>query len=280
MEGERSGTAAFRSRLGEHTRMKNHLLITAALFALSACSDNNVSQPDTAGKPDIPVLKALEAQGLTIHGPLDVPGGLDAFAASAGTQALAVYLLPDTGYALIGTLVDAQGASVADEELRRIVSEPLEQGTWDSLEAAAWVGDGRPDAERIVYVFTDANCPFCNQLWASARPWVEAGKVQLRHVMVGVIRADSAAKAAAILEADDPEAALAYNEANHGEGGIAPLAAISGESRSRLDSNVELMRRLGFGGTPGLIAKNEDGSLAFQSGAPRGAVLEKLFGPL
>lgn len=40
------------------------------------------------------------------------------------------------------------------------------------------------------------------------------------------------------------------------------------------------MRRLGFGDTPGLIAKNADGSLAFQSGAPRGAALEKLFGPL
>jgi thiol:disulfide interchange protein DsbG len=260
--------------------MKSRLLIPALLFALSACSDNDGSLPVAAGEPEAPALKALEALGLTIHGPLDVPGGLKAFAASIETQAVAVYVMPDPDYVVIGTLIDAQGASVAEEELQAIVSAPLGQESWVLLEAADWVADGGPGAARIVYVFTDANCPFCNELWTSARPWVEAGKVQLRHVMVGIIRPDSAAKAAAILEADDPEAALTYNEVNHGEGGIAPLASISAESRSRLDGNVALMRQLGFGGTPALVARNGDGSLTFQSGVPRGAVLEKLFGPL
>lgn len=165
----------------EPKRMKKLLLTAVLASALSACSDSNEPKGSLASNTDAPVLDALKAQGLTIHGPLDVPGGLDAFAASAGTQALAVYVMPDSGYALIGTLIDEAGNPVADEELRRIVSEPLEQGAWDSLEAAGWVGDGRPDAEHIVYVFTDANCPFCNQLWTSARPWVEAGMVQLRH---------------------------------------------------------------------------------------------------
>ncbi|MBJ6722631.1 hypothetical protein I2750_20800, partial [Bacillus sp. PR5] len=45
----------------------------------------------------------------------------------------AVYVMPDSGYALIGTLIDESGNPVADEELRRIVSEPLEQDAWDSL---------------------------------------------------------------------------------------------------------------------------------------------------
>jgi len=264
----------------EPKSMKKLLLTAVLTSALSACSGSNEPGSGLASNTDAPVLDALEAQGLTIHGPLDVPGGLDAFAASAGTQALAVYVMPDSGYALIGTLIDAAGNPVADEELRRIVSEPLEQGAWDSLEAAAWVGDGRSDAERIVYVFTDANCPFCNQLWTSARPWIEAGKVQLRHVMVGVIREDSAAKAAAILEAENPEAALAFNEVHHSEGGIVPLETISDESSAHLDANVELMRQLGFGGTPGLIARSDDGALRFQSGVPRGAALEELFGQL
>ena len=98
--------------------------------------------------------------------------------------------------------------------------------------------------------------------------------------MVGVIRADSAAKAAAILEADDPEAALAFNEVNHGEGGIDPLETISEESKTVLDGNAELMWQLGFGGTPGLVARGADGKLSFQSGVPRGSALEDLFGRL
>jgi thiol:disulfide interchange protein DsbG len=136
--------------------MKSRLLIPALLFALSACSDNDGSLPVAAGEPEAPALKALEAQGLTIHGPLDVPGGLKAFAASIETQAVAVYVMPDPDYVVIGTLIDAQGASVAEEELQAIVSAPLGQESWVLLEAADWVADGGPGAARIVYVFTGA----------------------------------------------------------------------------------------------------------------------------
>ena len=152
--------------------------------------------------------------------------------------------------------------------------------TWQALEAAHWVRDDNPDAERIVYTFTDANCPFCNELWHSARPWVEGGKVQLRHLMVGVIRADSAAKAAAIVEAENPEAALAYNIRNRDKGGIDPLDSIPSETSADLDGNAELMRELGFGGTPGIVARASDGSLIRHNGAARGSTLEELFGPL
>lgn len=47
------------------------------------------------------------------------------------------------------------------------------------------------------------NCPFRNLFWKQARPWVEAGDVQLRHVMVGMLRPDSAGKSAALLAAED-----------------------------------------------------------------------------
>lgn len=260
--------------------MKKFLFAAAFAVTLSGCNDNGETTARQADGKEAAILQELRKQGLTIHGPLDVPGGLPAFAASSGTQPLAVYIMPDSNYALIGTLIDAQGKPVADEALKRVASEPMEREAWTALEAAAWVQDGSPTAERIVYAFTDANCPFCNELWRSARPWVEAGKVQIRHVMVGVIRADSTAKAAAILEADDPQAALTQNELNHSGGGITPLATIPAETNAKLNSNVELMRRLGFSGTPGLVARNSDGSLTFQSGAPRGAGLEALFGPL
>lgn len=261
--------------------MKKVLLLTAfAAMMLAACDDNNgTASTDTDGKGEA-ILQTLRNQGVIVHGPLNVPGGLTAFAASSGTQPLAVYILPDSKYALIGTLIDGQGNSVADAELKRVVSEPMQREAWAALEAAAWVQDGDAKAERIIYAFTDANCPFCNELWRSARPWVEAGKVQLRHVMVGVIREDSAGKAAAILNASDPQAALTQNELNHAEGGIAPLATIPAETSTKLASNVELMGRLGFSGTPGLVARGSDGSLTFQPGVPRGAGLEAIFGPL
>lgn len=259
---------------------KKFLLAAASVALLAGCSNDDNSAASTADAEGSAALRALEGQGVTIHGPLDVPGGLSAFGASAGTQGLAVYIMPDSDYAVIGTLIDAQGNPVGEEELRQIVSEPMEQGAWDALEASGWVQDGDPSAERVIYTFTDANCPFCNELWHEARPWIEAGKVQLRHVMVGVIRADSAGKAATILEADDPESAMTQNVMNHAEGGVEPASPISAEVSRQLSSNVDLMRQLGFSGTPGMVARADDGSLTLRPGVPRGPALEELFGPL
>ncbi len=43
---------------------------------------------------------------------------------------------------------------------------------WAKLEASAWVRDGKADAPRVVYTFSDANCPYCHNFWEAARPWV------------------------------------------------------------------------------------------------------------
>src|SRR3546814_12650200 len=76
--------------------------------------------------------------------------------------------------------------------------------TWALLEASEWIADGKADAPRVIYTFSDPNCPFCNKFWSAARPWVDSGKVQLRHIMVGVIRPDSANKVATIMTASSP----------------------------------------------------------------------------
>jgi thiol:disulfide interchange protein DsbG len=139
--------------------------------------------------------------------------------------------------------------------------------------------DGKADAPRVVYVFTDPNCPYCNRLWENARPWVDSGKVQLRHVMVGVIRPDSATKAAAILTAPSPAAALALNERDHETGGITPVATLSAGIRSALDSNEHLMTQLGFQGTPGILFRDAEGLVQRRSGMPPDSEMALVFGP-
>lgn len=117
----------------------------------------------------------------------------------------------------------------------------MSEKMWNKLDASAWVRDGRADAPRVVYTFSDANCPYCHRFWEAARPWVDSGKVQLRHIMVGVIREDSPAKAAAILTAPNPSAALLENEHNFDKGGIKPVAKLTPEVANKLDANQELM---------------------------------------
>lgn len=223
------------------------------------------------------VLRALEAQGLTIVEEFDAGSELRAFAAVAGDQPMAVYLTSD-GKAIVGTRLDASGHPVDAATLQELVAKPMSEKTWAQLENATWVLDGKADAPRVVYTFSDANCPYCHRFWEAARPWVDSGKVQLRHLFVGVIKADSPAKAAAILEADDPSAALLENERNFARGGIKPASSISSKSQRILDENQQLMHATGFRGTPGIVVRESDGLIRKFNGMPQPGQMPEVMG--
>ena len=180
-------------------------------------------------------------------GEFDAPSGLRGYAGLAGGQPLTVYATADGQHAVVGMLINSKGEDVGAEPLQRLVAEPMSRRIWSQLEASHWIADGRNDAPRVVYAFSDPNCPYCNRFWKAARPWVDAGKVQLRHVMVGVIRADSAAKAASMLTASSPSEALERNERSFATGGIEPAATVPDQVRAKLDSNAELMSYMEIG---------------------------------
>lgn len=245
--------------------------LAAGLMLAAGCS-----QAETTDTPQ--VVKALEAQGLTIVQEFDVSGDLRGFAGVAGEQPIAVYVTSD-GKAIVGTRLDAQGQPVDAGTLLDLVAKPMSEKTWAQLEAATWVLDGDADAPRVVYTFSDANCPYCHRFWEAARPWVDSGKVQLRHLFVGVIKADSPAKAAAILEAPDPSAALLENEKNFAQGGITPAKGVSNRVQKILDENQMLMQVNGFRGTPGIIVQQSDGLISKFNGMPQAGQLVEVLGP-
>lgn len=275
--------------------VQSWFLIAPILLLASACSDavEPTAQPAQAqptaktaataagnSADDYPApIQALEAQGLEVLGTFDAPSGLTGYAGIAGGNPVSIYMTGDGSHALIGTLVDADGNDAGAEAMRDLVVKPMSERTWSKLEKATWVQDGKTDAPRVIYTFTDANCPYCHSFWEAARPWVDSGKVQLRHVMVGVIRQDSANKAAAILEASSPGEALAQNERNHSSGGIKPMATVPADVRARLDSNERLMLELGFQGTPGILFHDEQGNVQRRSGMPQGNDINVVLGP-
>ncbi|MFA5632168.1 MAG: thiol:disulfide interchange protein DsbG [Porticoccaceae bacterium] len=224
------------------------------------------------------VLDVLEAQGLHIVQEFEVGGGVRGFAAAAGQQPMAVYVTQD-GAAIVGTRIGEDGVDLDEQQLQELVAKPMGERMWTKLETSAWVQDGDSKAARIIYTFSDPNCPYCNRFWQAARPWVEAGKVQLRHVMVGIIKEDSATKAAAILAAKDTSAALAENETNFSKGGITPAKSVSTAVRESLDANQLLMMELGFRGTPALVFHDESGAVQRYNGMPQGEDLTEVMGP-
>ncbi len=225
-------------------------------------------------------LAAIEARGATVVGSFDAPGGLKGYAARYQGQGVALYLTPDGEHVLAGSLFDAKGQDLSQAPLDRLVYEPLAQQMWSRLQATTWIADGDPKAPRILYVFSDPNCPYCNLFWNQSRPWVDAGKVQLRHVMVGLIRADSSGKSAALLSARDPKAALHAHESAGKASTLKPLATIPQSIQKQLAEHTGLMKELGTQATPAIFYLDDQGRLQQQQGAPRPEALAQLLGPL
>ncbi|MDA8129595.1 MAG: thiol:disulfide interchange protein DsbG [Betaproteobacteria bacterium] len=224
-------------------------------------------------------IKALQAEGVEVVGTFKAPSGLTGYAGRVGQQPLAIYLTGDGKYAIVGTMIDGKGNNLSEKPVADLVDKPMTEQVWKQLGQSTWVGDGKSIAPRIVYAFTDPNCPYCHKFWNDARPWVTSGKVQLRHVMVGILSPTSPGKAAAILAARDPEAALTRHEQEHAAGGVKPLSRIPQKTAAQLAANQKLMQQLGLSATPTVFYKDASGKVRKIQGAPSTGLLTEVLGP-
>ena len=224
-------------------------------------------------------IQGLQQQGMQIVGPLPEVGGMKAYAGYLDRMPYAMYLTPDGKHVLVGSIFDADGENMTEAALKKAVAKPMADELRGALETSHWVADGKADAPRVIYVFTDPNCPYCHQFWQLSRPWVQSGKVQLRHIVVGIIREDSPGKAAAILADSSPAQALARNEENYAKGGIAPLQPIPSAVQVKLLANQALMGNLNVRATPAIFYPDGRGGYQLQQGLPRADAIKAVLGP-
>jgi thiol:disulfide interchange protein DsbG len=103
---------------------------------------------------------------------------------------------PDGKHAISGYMYDENGTNLSEQLFQKELYTPAGQALWKKMEAASWLQEGKKEAPVILYVFADPFCPYCLKFWQQARPWVESGKVQIRTLLVGVIKPESPATAA------------------------------------------------------------------------------------
>ena len=149
-----------------------------------------------------------------------------------------------------------------------------------ALRQSSWIPEGSAHPRHVIYVFMDANCPYCHSLWLALRPYYPMG-LQVRDILVGVISASSPGKAAAIFDASDPSAALRLNERRWGHGpgsrgGIAPVEHPSSGDLSRLAYNEVLMEEFGIQGTPALAFADGQGKVYLIPGLPEKGELPEI----
>lgn len=224
-----------------------------------------------------PPVQALVDQGLQIEAEFKTPAGLTGYATRVQGRPLAFYLTPDGKHLIVGNMLDAQGRDLTEAQLEQHLPKPDYAKAWSRLEQSSWVGEGDPNAKHVVYVFTDPSCPYCNAFWKATQPYL--GKnLQVRHIPVAILGPKSLGKAAAILAAKDQAAALAENETNHRQGGIAPLADIPPQVRQQVAANTQLMTELGASATPAIMYKDASGEVRQQVGMPSQEALPEILG--
>ncbi len=240
-----------------------------------------ISSQAAKAAEDLPApLSLLTEQGGEVVSHFNAPSGMQGFVAEFRGQVLTLYVTPDGKYMFTGAMVDADGQDVAAQYVEAYKNGPKSEKDWAMLQNTHWIADGSPDAKTIIYTFTDPNCPYCRKLWQKARPWVDAGQVQLRHILVGILRADSPGKAAAILGAEDPAATLYQHEAGQLPGGLQPLDTISDKLQQQLQDNQKVMMAMGVSATPAIMYRTENGAVVTQMGVPSGPLMQKVFGKL
>lgn len=148
-------------------------------------------------------VKAIEKQGITIIKPFDAPGGMkgwlgkyqDMGVASTSRQTAN---MPFPAICMTRTATTSASSCFKKNSTRRR----------DKRCGRRWPA---PTGCRMATKTPPSCCmslpipsAYCKLFWQQSRPWVDAGKVQIRTLLVGVIKPESPVTAAAILASKDP----------------------------------------------------------------------------
>ena len=223
-------------------------------------------------------VQAIEKQGITIIKTFDAPGGMKGYLGKYQDMGVTIYVTPDGKHAVSGYMYDAAGTNLSEKLIQDEIYSPAGRALWKQMEASTWILDGKKAAPRIVYVFADPYCPYCSRFWQQARPWVDAGKVQIRTLLVGVIKPESPAAAAAILSDADPAKKWREHEQSGGKFPLTLPKNIMPDIMNTLNSNQKLMDALGANATPAIYYMNENNVLQQEVGLPDEDKLKAIFG--
>lgn len=250
------------------------MVISAVALAASVLAFSAQAETATPKALDLPLRN-----GMKVDKQFTVSPNLNGWVLSSATggQPSIVYTTADGNYLLAGMLIDSTGQNLTQQYADQYLPKP----DFAKLEKSAYVAEGAKNPKQIVYAFMDPNCIFCHLMWKAVQPYEQEG-LQVRWIQVGFLKADSAGKAAALLESKDAEALLKTNETKydeaHEEGGMTPLAKISPATQAKLAANAQLMQDFGFSGTPAMVYKDKSGKVQVKPGMPRLSSLPDAFG--
>jgi thiol:disulfide interchange protein DsbG len=241
------------------------------LLVLPVLAATRSSSPSPSLPPTLAALVKAGKVKVVNQFTTDVPG-LTGYIVTNQDGTQVVY--GDGGYLIVGHVISPKGTDLTDDYRARYSPQPDLAGMVSKLDADGHlINEGRTTAP-LLYVFADPNCIFCYHFYKMAEPLVSSGQLQLRWVMVAFLQSSSAPKAAAILAATDPRAALHADEdrfdVTHESGGIAPAQGQNKALQDLLQAHGSVLDVIGAGsvGTPTLLYRDAQGHWGAQIGLP------------
>lgn len=138
---------------------------------------------------------------------------------------------------------------------------------WRALETSASFVEGH--AGPVVAAFIDLDCGYCSLLWRRLRAPLATGRVRVRWIPVAILSPDRAGRAAALLQATDPVAALAAHESRARAAAVLPPS--SAFIADDIAANNALLAALTHGrpATPLLMSRGADLAPRAMPGVPQ-----------
>lgn len=248
-----------------------------ALIGLAFFGANNA-----ASAADYPKqIQAAVARGIKVVKTFPAVSSLTGWVLSQGGQSSIVYTTPDGKTMLVGEVIDENGKPLNTQYASQFAPQPDYAASFQELERADNVVEGSlKNPKSVLYVFFDANCPFCHFTWKALQPYEKAG-LQVRWIPVAVLGETSLPKAAAIMAAKDKTSAFRAMQEQYRLG--APLAQGQGapskpEVAEKIRKNGELMEKFSIDGTPGIVWKDSGGKVHVKGGMPRLSEIPRITG--
>lgn len=174
-----------------------------------------------------------------------------------------VYVDPDRGFLINGDIVDLDGNVNLTDQAKSGARKAAFSGVRDDA-LVVFRPDGVPTAS--INVFTDPNCPYCQQLHDEMDEYLEAG-VKVRYLMFPVLGQNSPDLMDRIWCADDRNEAM--DRAKNGD----RLEGFNGDCATPQDEHLTLGQSLGVRGTPAIFT---DSGQQFAGYRPAAEVIEAL----
>jgi thiol:disulfide interchange protein DsbG len=193
---------------------------------------------------------------------------------SLPSQPVGIVYTDPTGTYIInpGTTYNQAGQTLQQIAFTRYIQSKVAENALQTITQTHYITEGQDAAPHKLWIVVDPNCIFCHKTYEDLQPLITDGVVQVRWIVIGMLKPSSEGKAAAILSAPNPLSAFKQNEhtfiARTEEGGITPLENPSESTLKALKANQEFALSLVNVGTPIFLFNGADHLPRLQEGYP------------